>query len=145
MNLRPVSLKQANEYVAAHHRHSKPTVGHKFSIGVEKGGELVGVAIVGRPVARTLDDGYTAEILRVCTTGTRNACSMLYGASKRAARGMGYTRVITYTMTVEDGASLKASGFKPVAESAAQHWNRPSRPRDSEHHTISARVRWEAL
>ena len=110
--IRPIGLRQANEFVSTHHRHHKPTAGHKFSIACYDGERLCGVAICGRPVSRHLDDGRTLEINRCCTDGTRNACSMLYGASVRVARAMGYTRVITYTLESEDGASLKASNFQ---------------------------------
>lgn len=85
----PVSLAEANAFVAEHHRHHKPVVGHKFSIGCTDGEKIVGVAIVGRPVSRYLDDGWTLEVNRCCTDGTRNACSILYAAAWRAARAMG--------------------------------------------------------
>ena len=108
----PVTLEQANDVVARLHRHNKPVVGARFCIGIKRGSELVGVAIVGRPVAPKLDDGMTAEITRVCTDGTRNAASMLYGACRKAARAMGYDRIFTYTLSEEGGASLRAAGFK---------------------------------
>lgn len=127
----PVTLKSANEYVGRLHRHSRPVPGARFSIGIERDGKLVGVAIVGRPVARRLDNGTAAEIVRVCTDGTRNACSMLYGACRRAARAMGYDPIYTYTLPQEGGASLRAAGFRLDAESAggtAAMWhNRPGR------------------
>lgn len=109
--IRPITLLDANRYVAEHHRHNIPTSGHKFSIACYDGARLCGVAIVGRPVSRMLDDGLTIEIYRVCTDGTRNACSILYGASSRCAREMGYKRIVTYTLESEPGTSLKASGF----------------------------------
>jgi hypothetical protein len=112
------------------HRHNRPTLGAILCAGVEHDGELRGVAIAGRPVARKLDDGETLEILRVCTDGTRNACSKLYAAIRSAARSLGYRRVITYTLPEEGGASLRAAGFRLDAEaggrSAAWH-NRPGR------------------
>ena len=88
LSLVPVSLKDANAFVAAHHRHHKPVTGHKFSIGCEQDGRLVGVAIVGRPVSRYLDNGLTLEVTRLCTTGEKNACSMLYAAAARAAKAI---------------------------------------------------------
>ena len=94
----PVSLAEANAFVAQHHRHHKPVTGHKFSIGCTADGQLVGVAIVGRPVSRYLDDGQTLEVNRLCTDGTKNACSMLYAAAWRAARAMGYRKMITYIL-----------------------------------------------
>lgn len=92
----PVSLKEANAFVEQHHRHHKPVVGHKFSIACTDGENIVGVAIVGRPVARYLDDGWTLEVNRLCTDGTKNACSFLYAAAWRAVRAMGYHKLITY-------------------------------------------------
>ena len=90
LTLTSVSLKEANAFVAAHHRHHKPVTGHKFSIGCAAEGRLVGVAIVGRPVSRYLDNGLTLEVTRLCTTGEKNACSMLYSAAARTAKAIGY-------------------------------------------------------
>lgn len=110
--LRPVTFRAACAFVARLHRHNDPPRGHKFSIGVvDDAGALVGVAMIGRPIARALDDGLTAEINRTCTDGTRNANSMLYGAALRACKAMGYARVVTYTQEEESGASLRAAGF----------------------------------
>jgi len=125
----PIKHADANEFVRKLHRHSRPTVGAIFCVAVADD-EVRGVSIVGRPVARLLDDGETVEVLRVCTDGTQNACSMLYGASKRAAKALGYRRVITYTLPDEGGASLKASGFKfdGDAGSPSKGWHsRPGR------------------
>lgn len=110
LTLTPISLSEANAFVALWHRHHKPVVGHKFSIGCEADGRLAGVAIVGRPVSRYLDDGKTLEVNRLCTDGTKNACSFLYAAAARAARAMGYQRIITYTLDTEGGASLRGAG-----------------------------------
>lgn len=104
----PVSLQEANAFVAAHHRHHGPVAGHKFSIGVAEGDVVHGVAIVGRPVSRHLDDGLTLEVSRICTDGVRNGCSMLYGASWRAARALGYRRLITYTLPSEGGFTSRS-------------------------------------
>ncbi len=128
----PVDLKTANEFVRLHHRHSRPVVGHRFSVGVaDDDGTLRGVAIVGRPVAPRLDDGTAAEITRVCTDGAPNACSMLYAACRKAARALGYSPIYTYTLPDEGGASLRAAGFKLDKESAggssAMWHNRPGR------------------
>ena len=130
LEIRPITLKAANDYVAAHHRHNQRTTGHKWSVSVYDGETLCGVAIAGQPIARKLDDGLTIEIRRVCTDGTRNACSMLYGACCRVAKAMGYKRVITYTLISEPGASLKASGFTDCGEGGGASWNVPSRPRE---------------
>lgn len=111
MKIRPITFRQACDFVNKHHRHHKPTVGCKFSLGLFDEGKLVGVAICGRPVSRKLDDGLTCEVNRLCTDGTRNTCSMLYGACCRVAKEMGYEKIITYILESENGASLKASNF----------------------------------
>ena len=127
----PVTLDVANDFVRRLHRHSRPVIGSKFAIGARDGEKVVGVAIVGRPVAPSLDDGLTAEITRVCTDGTRNACSLLYGACRRAAKALGYERIFTYTLPEEGGASLRAAGFRldkdDAGGSAAMWHNRPGR------------------
>ena len=129
LTLTPVSLAQANAFVAEHHRHHKPVTGHKFSIGcAATGGELVGVAIVGRPVSRYLDDGLTLEVTRLCTTGAKNACSMLYGAAARAAKAIGYQKIITYTLDTEDGASLRAAGWRCAGLAGGKRWTGQRRP-----------------
>lgn len=122
MEIRPVTFRTASEYVNKYHRHHKATVGCKFCIGVFDGEQLHGVAICGRPVARRLDDGLTCEINRVCTDGTKNACSMLYEACQRVAKAMGYKRIITYTLATETGASLKASNFVCDGMAGGTHW-----------------------
>jgi hypothetical protein len=128
----PVDLKTANEFVRKLHRHSRPVVGHRFSVGVAcEHGILRGVAIVGRPVSQWLDDGKAAEVTRLCTDGTHNACSMLYGAARRAAKALGYSPVYTYTLPDEGGASLRAAGFRLDKENAggcsASWHSRPNR------------------
>jgi len=112
----PITLKAAKVFIAEHHRHNKPPTGHKFSIGLEKDGELIGVACAGRPVARHFDDGRTLEVNRTCTLGEKNANSMLYGAIWRCAKAMGYKRAITYIQADECGASLRAVGWVKVKE-----------------------------
>lgn len=129
MMLRTVSLAEANGFVADLHRHHKPVVGHKFSLGAFDGEKLVGVAIVGRPVARMRDDGVTLEVTRLCTDGTRNACSFLYGASARAAFALGYKRIGTYTLPKEGGSSLRGVGWKLMGERGGGSWGRRDRPR----------------
>lgn len=118
LTIKPISLKDANDYVEAKHRHHRKTQGHKFSIGVYEGNTLHGVAIVGRPLSRFLDDGMTLEVLRLCTDGTYNACSILYGRSAKIAKDMGYTKIITYILQDELGTSLKASGWKLEEDNA---------------------------
>lgn len=117
--------------MAAHHRHSGRIQGCKFCVAVKDGGgRLRGVAIVGRPVSRHLDDGLTAEVTRLCTDGLPNACSFLYAACARIAREMGYEKIITYTLASENGASLRASGWMAVdGLRGGGNWNVPGRPR----------------
>jgi len=110
MRLVPVDYARATAFVERFHRtHPKATV-HKFSVGIEdRNGRLLGVAMASRP---RRDDRFTLEVARCCTDGSKNACSMLYGAVCRAAQALGYRRVVTYTQTPEMGHSLKAAGFK---------------------------------
>ena len=124
----PVSLAEANAFVALHHRHHKPVRGHKFSIGCIADGQLAAVAIVGRPVSRYLDDGMTLEVNRLCSDGTRNACSFLYAAAARAAKAMGYRRIITYTLDTENGASLRAAGWTNNGIAGGRVWTGSRRP-----------------
>ena len=141
----PIGLRAANEYVKEHHRHHPPTRGHKFSVAVrDEGGELRGVAIAGRPKARQLDDGHHLEVLRVCTDGAQNACSMLYSAVRRAGIAMGYEphRIITYTLCDEPGTSLRAAGWHRDGETRGGEWGRADRPRDT--HNAAPKVRWRA-
>lgn len=128
LDIVPVSLKEANAFVEQYHRHHKPVVGHKFSIGCTDGERIVGGAIVGRPVSRRLDDGLTLEVTRLCTDGTRNACSMLYAAAWRAGRAMGYKRMGTYILESENGASLRAAGWKCVGQAGGLRWTGKRRP-----------------
>ncbi|WP_249142713.1 XF1762 family protein [Bradyrhizobium sp. AUGA SZCCT0160] len=130
-----VRLPEANAFVSEHHRHHKPVVGHLFSIGAVMGDKLVGVAIVGRPVARMRDDGVTAEVTRLCTDGTRNACSFLYGASARAAFALGFQRIGTYILASETGGTLNAAGWRMIGETKGGSWSRPSRGRTDKHPT----------
>jgi hypothetical protein len=129
LTLQPITLRDACAYVAKTHRHHRPPQGGKFAVAAACCDRVCGVAIVGRPVARHLDDGFTAEVTRCATDGTRNACSFLYRAAWRSARGMGYLRLITYTMPAEGGASLRASGFTLLGECGGGEWNRQGRPR----------------
>ena len=112
----PVTLVEAKRFVGLHHRHNKPPVGWMFGCGLSVHGKLVGVAIVGRPVARALDNTGSVEVTRVCTIGTRNANSMLYGAVLRAATALGYERAYTYTLQSESGSTLRAVGFAVDAQ-----------------------------
>lgn len=128
LELVPMTLSEANAFVEENHRHHGKVVGHKFSIGLSDGEKIVGVCIVGRPVSRYLDDGWTLEVTRLCTDGTRNACSMLYSAAWRAAKAMGYKRLVTYILESENGASLRASGWKCVGQAGGLRWTGKRRP-----------------
>lgn len=139
----PVSLEEANAFVREHHRHHQPVPGAKFCIGVSDGKKICGVAIVGRPIARMQNDGWTLEVNRTCTDGTRNANSLLYGAARRAAWALGYKKLITYTLPEESGASLKAAGFRLIGESGGGKWSREGRPR-VDTHPLQAKLKWEA-
>lgn len=139
----PVSLGEANAFVREHHRHHKPVPGAKFCIGVANGDSIVGVAIVGRPVARMSDNGWTLEVNRTCTDGTANVNSMLYGACRRATFALGYRKLITYTLPDESGVSLKAAGWICLGEAGGGKWSRISRPRVDTHPT-QTKLKWEA-
>ncbi len=131
MKIIPINLKEANKFISEKHRHHNAAVGCKFSIGlVDDMNNLCGTAVCGRPVSRYYDDGLTLEITRMCTDGTQNACSMLYGACVRAAKAMGYRKVITYTLESENGASLKASNFTFDGIAGGKMWT-GSRKRDN--------------
>ena len=140
----PLNLDEANALVERWHRHHKPVPGAKFAIGVADGaGVIIGAAICGRPVARHLDTGFTLEVYRVVTDGTKNACSALYGACWRVAKALGYIKLITYTLVSEPGTSLKAAGWKLVGECGGGSWNRPNRPRVDTAPTCQKKL-WEA-
>lgn len=124
LRVRPIELKDANKFIVALHRHHKETQGHKFSVGCYAGEALVGVAVCGRPVSRHLDTGLTLEVTRVCTDGTKNACSKLYAACARIAKEFGYDKIQTYILQSETGVSLKASGWECEAENVGgKAWN----------------------
>lgn len=140
----PCTISAARRFVAEHHRHHKPPVSGLFALGLtDNQDELIGVAIVGRPVARALQDGATAEVTRVCILdGHANACSMILSAAWRAARALGYTRLITYTLESEAGASLRGAGWTEAAKVKGRQWSCPSRPR-GENSIKEDKRRWE--
>ncbi len=140
----PCTLAEANEFIRRHHRHHHPVPGHKFSVAVtDQAGEIRGVAIVGRPVARNLDNGLNLEVLRLATDECPNACSALLGACRRAAFALGYRSIGTYTLQTESGISLRAAGWKCLGQAGGGSWNCPSRPRVDLHPT-QVKLRWEA-
>lgn len=142
--LTPITFREAAAFVEAHHRHHDPPRGCIFCVGAASDGVIVGVAVVGRPVARMLQDGFTAEVTRVATTGERNVCSLLYGAAWRAARAIGYRRLVTYTLPEEGGASLRGAGFATLGEAGGGSWSRADRPRVDTHPT-QTKIRWEKV
>lgn len=140
-----IEFQIAADFVSVHHRHHTPPVGHLFSIGAFRSDELVGVVIVGRPVARRRDDGLTAEVTRLCVRDTEpNACSFLYGKAAKAALALGFRRIGTYTLKRESGTSLRAAGWVCLGETPGKSWSVPSRPRDDKH-PLEQRLLWEAV
>ncbi len=123
IKVRPISIHDANVFVEQHHRHHGAKNGCRFAIAVYDGDQLHGVAICSNPVARNADDGLTLEVARLCTDGTYNACSILYGACARIARDMGYRKIQTYILQSESGASLKASGWICEGEAGRPTWS----------------------
>jgi hypothetical protein len=139
----PIDLSEAKAFIAQHHRHHIPPVGHKFSVAVaDESGTVRGVATIGRPVARRLDDGWTLEVNRVATDGCANACSMLYGAARRATFALGYRKLITYTLPEEGGASLRASNWRCIGVAGGGSWNCQARPRVDKA-PMQQKLRWE--
>lgn len=145
MYLTPTSIQDARIFVDRHHRHHKAPVSGLFAIAVSEDETIVGVAIVGRPIARGNADGWTAEVTRVCVLeGYPNACSMLYGASWRAAKALGYRRLITYTLVSEPGTSVRAAGWKEIGRRGGGSWDTPTRPR-VDTHPLEQKTLWERI
>ena len=140
----PCSIERAKEYVDGLHRHHVASAGARYALAVaDEHGKVRGVAMVGHPVARLLDDGWTLEVSRVATDGCPNACSALYGASLRLAKALGYSRLITYTREDEPGTSLRAAGWNSEGAIRARSWDMPSRPRVDKTEIVR-RERWAA-
>lgn len=144
LTIQPITQVEAKAFIVRFHRHHNPSPGWLFGLAVNDGENVVGVAMVGRPVSRMLDDGLTAEVNRCCTDGTRNACSSLYGACWRAAKALGYRRLITYTLAEEGGSSLRGAGWKLLGERGGGKWSRATRERVDEHPT-QRKLLWEAV
>lgn len=139
----PCTLGEANAFVEQHHRHHGTVVGHKFSLAVaDETGVVRAVAIIGRPVARMLDNGWVLEVTRLASDGCPNACSALYAASWRATRALGYRKLITYILNTEPGTSLRAAGWKCIGQACGGSWARTSRPR-VDRHPLQGKLRWE--
>lgn len=128
---RPIELRDANAFVDRLHRHHDHVYRDKLRVAAYDGDKIVGIAQLARPVSRILDDGKTIEVVRLCTDGTHNACSFLYGRAARVARELGYSKIITYILDTEDGASLRAVGWHKEADTKGGAWNCPSRPRQT--------------
>lgn len=144
MILKPITYKQACDFIKNNHRHHKPPQGHKFSIGIiNEDNDIIGCCVVGRPVSRVLDNGFTAEVTRLCTDGHPNACSKLYAAAWRAAKAMGYTMMVTYILSKESGKSVLAAGWKKsIIKNNGGTWSTPSRIRIDKH-PIESKQRYE--
>lgn len=144
----PISLRESNDFVSSYHRHNGRTSrdGGKFAIGATTGEEMVGVAIVGRPIARLLDDGYTAEVTRTCTSpnAPKGTVSFLYSKCWRICQAMGYRKLITYTLQTESGASLRRAGWKIVGQTKPGGWDREGRERRWQSIYDQPKLRWEA-
>lgn len=139
----PIDLAEAKVFINTHHRHHIAPVGHKFSLGLSDGEQIVGVATIGRPVSRHLDDGFTLEVNRLCVLdGIKNGCSKLYSAAWRVTKNLGYKKLITYILDSEPGTSLYASGWRMVATNNGGSWSVKSRPRVDKH-PIQGKMRFE--
>lgn len=140
----PLELVEANALVAEWHRHHKPTVGHRFSLGcVDDQGDIHGAAIVGRPVARLAGSPRDVlEVVRLVTDGTPNACSVLYAAAARAGLAMGFLRIQTYILDEELGTSLRASGWTCEGSAGGGQWKHTDgKPRRTDQPT-GMKSRW---
>lgn len=135
LHIVPITQSEAKLFISRFHRHHRPPVGSIFQVACSINDKIVGVAMAGRPVSRNLDNGFCLEVNRLTTDGTKNACSILYAAAWRAAKALGYTRLITYILSSEPGTSLRASGWKEIGIRGGRSWNCPSRPRIDKHPT----------
>ena len=143
LTIQPITFREACAFIRTHHRHHKPPTGWMFGCAVNDGEKVVGVATVGRPVSRVLDNGWTLEVNRLCTDGTPYVASKLYAACWRAAKALGYRRLVTYTLVSEPGTSLRAAGWKPIYQTQGGSWDTPSRRRIDTHPT-EQKTLWEA-
>lgn len=144
LELVPMTLREARAWVDQHHSHHRAPQGGLFAVACAHGGEVVGVAIVGKPVARNLADDWTAEVTRVAVRAgaPKGASSKLYAATWRACRALGYRRLVTYTLIEERGTSVRAAGWRVVAEISGGSWSRRERPR-VDRHPLQGKLRWE--
>lgn len=147
--VRRIPLATAKHCVLLWHRHHDPAINHRWSLGAFLGTELLGVAMVGRPVARLLDHNAVVEVNRVATPGVdadprcRGACSLLYRACAAEAEKRGFSRIITYTLEIESGYSLRAARWHPTGRTSGGTWSRDDRPREERPETEGVKIRWE--
>lgn len=146
MNIKPITLKEANRFVDMFHRHNKHCRGCKFCLALYEDNELIGVAICGRPVARNLDDGITLEILRVCVkdTAPKGANSKLYARCRKIGQSMGYVKIITYTLKSECQSSLRAVSARIDSKVKSDDWTNRSRKRNRISQPVykQEKIRW---
>jgi len=142
LQIQPITFREACLYVQRHHRHHRPPQGSIFQVACNDGLKIVGVLIAGRPVSRELDNGTTLEVTRCCTDSSANVCSMLYGHAWKAAKALGWSKLITYTLPDEGGSSLRASGAVCVSKIKGHKWSRENRPR-ADDHPLCDKWRWE--
>lgn len=139
----PLVRDEANAFISKHHRHHKPVVGYRFALGLaDRDGLLRGVAVVSRPVSRGCPSRDVAEVTRLATDGTPNACSMLYGASARAAKAMGFRKIQTYVLDTEPGTSLRAAGWVREAVTKGGEWTRSDGSARRKDQPTTPKVRW---
>lgn len=145
MKVVPLTLREANAFVEKYHRHNKPCRGHRFSLGLMEGAQLVGVAICGRPISRMMCDGLTLEVNRLCVSpeAPKNSCSFFYRCCWRVWSAMGGHRMITYTLQSESGSSLRGAGFRLAKEIKGAGWNRFHRERELQDVQMQDKFRWE--
>lgn len=142
MKIVQMELSELNELVERLHRHHKPVQGHRFSIGVEHDGKIVGGASVGRPVARMTDPKKVVEVTRLVTDGTKNACSFLYATAARIARELGYEKIQTFILEEELGTSLLASGWTKECITTGGSWTRESKPDRRQDQPMGPKLKW---
>lgn len=143
LTIRPIELRSANAFIATLHRHHKPVQGHRFSLACYDGDRLCGVCTVGRPVARLAGNPLEVlEVTRLCTDGTKNACSCLYAAAARVGSIMGYKRIQTYILGSEPGTSLVACGWVNEGQAGGGQWKHTDgKPRRTDQPT-EKKTRW---
>lgn len=131
---------QANAHIVEHHRHHGRVTGHRFIVGAEVDGKLVGVAVVGRPRARLINQYKFVEVSRLCADGERNVCSFLYSRCSRIAKELGFRGVFTAILETEHGGSLLAAGWEYAYTTVGGSQDRPSRRRVDKSPTLPKKI-----